>query len=108
MKRKELVGATLIGASAIVVGCVITTEKPADSSPPPTPPPPAPATAPVASAAPAPAPTPTPLPVVEPLPDAAPPEPVASATPDAASPAPTVVPKKPGLKGRKADTDGGT
>lgn len=113
MKAKELVGATLIGVSAIAVGCVITTEKPADSSPPPTPPPPAPVAAPVASApAPTPAPTPAPVPVVE-APDAAAPAPMAdgAAAVDAGPAAAPAAPKKHGLGNRKPDgtaADGGS
>jgi hypothetical protein len=63
MKAKLLIGCLLLGLAAFAAGCVVTTEKPADSSPPPVPPPPppAPTPAPIAAEAP-PADEPAPVP----------------------------------------------
>jgi hypothetical protein len=67
MKVRLLIGCLLLALAAVAAGCVITTEKPADSIPPPVPPPPAPAataaSAPVAAEA---------LPTPEPEPTSAP------------------------------------
>jgi len=54
MKARLLMGYMLVGLATVFAGCVVTTEKPADSSPPPAPPPPVPTPAPTETAAPAP------------------------------------------------------
>jgi hypothetical protein len=54
MQARLLMGYMLVGLATGFAGCVVTTEKPADSSPPPAPPPPIPTPVPTETAAPAP------------------------------------------------------
>jgi hypothetical protein len=100
MRTKLLLGYGVLAVSILFVGCVVTTEHPADSAPP-APPPPA------TAAAPAPAPPPAPEPV--------PPAPTTTATATATTaPAPSGPPPKPSMHRpgsptpNAASADGGT
>ena len=69
MRARLVIGCLLLGLGAIGAGCVVTTEKPADSSPPPVPPPPLPAPPPAPAATEAPPPVaeePAPVPTTVP------------------------------------------
>jgi len=109
MNAKELVGIVLVGTSSLAVGCVITTERPADSSPPPAAPTAVATTAPTAPAS-------SPAPMTELAPTVS----TAESTADAAAPSPETtaaapaVPQKHPHRPQKAGeagttpTDGGT